>query len=186
MPSTQMEMETETEPEGSVEAWLSAARLGDTEAFGQAMQACRQYLMLVADRELNRDLKAKGGVSDIVQETFLDAQRDFDRFAGRSEPELKSWLQRILKNNLLSFIRRYRQSKRHTAREVSLGGEGRSALPDGVLVARTESPSGHAIRREQAHVLSRGMERLPERQRQIIQWRHQENCPFEEIGRRLG
>jgi RNA polymerase sigma-70 factor (ECF subfamily) len=167
-----------------VEAWLTAARDGDTEAFGQAMEACRQYLTLVADRELDSRFSAKGGVSDIVQETFLDAQRGFERFSGRTEAELRSWLHRIMRNNLVSFVRRYRQAKRQVTREVPLS---RAAGPSDelALAARTNSPSGHAIEEEQAQSLARGLERLPERQRCLIVWRHQEHCSFEEIGQRL-
>ena len=53
---------------------LAAARTGSSEALGQALQACRGYLLLLAERELDPDLRAKGGASDVVQETFLEAQ----------------------------------------------------------------------------------------------------------------
>jgi RNA polymerase sigma-70 factor, ECF subfamily len=39
------------------------------------------------------DLQAKGGGSDLVQETLLDAHKDFDRFTGRTEQEFLAWLQ---------------------------------------------------------------------------------------------
>jgi hypothetical protein len=43
---------------------LAAARAGSREALGQALQACRGYLLLLAERELDADLRAKGGASD--------------------------------------------------------------------------------------------------------------------------
>src|SRR5262249_45736682 len=39
-------------------------------------EAYRGYLLVLAQRELDPDLRAKGGASDLVQETFLEAQRD--------------------------------------------------------------------------------------------------------------
>ena len=59
---------------------LAAARAGSREALGQILQACRGYLLLLAERELAPDLRAKGGASDLVQETFLEAQKDFAHF----------------------------------------------------------------------------------------------------------
>ena len=46
------------------------------------MEACRLYLLSIADRRLDEDLRAKGGTSDLVQETFLEAQRDFGAVSG--------------------------------------------------------------------------------------------------------
>jgi hypothetical protein len=67
---------------------LAAARRGSREALGQSLEACRRYLLAIADRQLDQDLQAKGGASDLVQETFLEAQRDFGQFHGPSPDEL--------------------------------------------------------------------------------------------------
>src|SRR5262249_14287737 len=75
---------------------LAAARGGSREALGEALESCRAYLLYVAQREMAPELQAKGGASDLVQETFLDAQRDFDRFRGATEEELLAWLRRLL------------------------------------------------------------------------------------------
>jgi RNA polymerase sigma-70 factor (ECF subfamily) len=95
-------------PSQDAARWLAAARAGSKEALGEALEACRGYLLLVANRELDPDIQAKGGASDLVQETFLEAQRDFARFAGDSKEELLAWLRRMLVHNLLNFTRRYR------------------------------------------------------------------------------
>jgi RNA polymerase sigma-70 factor, ECF subfamily len=60
--------------------YLPAARAGSREALGQALEICRGYLLRVANQGLDAELRAKGGASDLVQETFLEAQRDFGRF----------------------------------------------------------------------------------------------------------
>src|SRR5205809_917594 len=113
---------------------LAAARAGSSEALGQALEGCRRYLLLVADRELEPDLRAKGGASDIVQETFLEAQRDFTQFHGNSEQELLAWLRRILLNNVGNFSRRYcGTDMRDVGREVELPGDGSSSDQAGEL-----------------------------------------------------
>lgn len=173
---------------GYPELLIPAAATGDErEELGRALEACRQYLLLVADRELDADLRAKGGASDLVQETFLEAHADLPRFTGRSEGELRAWLRRILLNNLANFRRQFRSTaKRRIGREVSIDDTGWFTSPGAELVSSGESPSQHADDREQAQALAGGLERLPEHYRRVILWRHQDQLPFEEIGLRLG
>jgi RNA polymerase sigma-70 factor (ECF subfamily) len=161
---------------------LAAARAGSREDLGQALQACRGYLMLLAERELDPDLRAKGGASDLVQETFLEAQKDFAHFQGNSEDELRAWLRQILLHNLANFARRYRATaKRRLGREVALDVSGSSTDREGGLLLDALSPSGVAMEEEQAQALRRAMERLPDDYRQVILLRYQEQRPFEEI-----
>jgi RNA polymerase sigma-70 factor (ECF subfamily) len=167
--------------------WLSAAHAGSNEALGQALEACRGYLLLIARRHLDADLQAKGGASDLVQETFLEAQRDFGQFRGTSEAELLAWLRRLLLNNLGHFTRRYRGTgKRAVGREVAPSADGSSAAAGPALPADTPSPSGQAMAHEQAEALQRALERLPDDYRRVITLRYDEGQSFEEIGRRMG
>jgi RNA polymerase sigma-70 factor (ECF subfamily) len=161
--------------------WLPEAQAGSSEALGQLLEACRGYLLLVAQRELAPDLQAKGGASDLVQETLLDAVRAFPRFQGTSEAEVLAWLRRLLLNNLVSFARRYRSAdKRQVAREVGLaGGSGGPA-------ADVPTPSRQAVEHEEARRLQEALGRLPEDYRRVLRWRFEEDRPFEEIGRLLG
>ena len=161
---------------------LAAARAGSREALGQVLQACRGYLLLLAERELDPDLRAKGGASDLVQETFLDAQKDFAHFQGDSEDELRAWLRQILLHNLANFTRRYRATaKRRLGKEVALDVSGSSADREGGLILDALSPSGLAMEEEQAQSLRRALGRLPDDYRQVILLHHQEQRPFEEI-----
>ena len=45
-----------------MQEWLRAARQGSREAMGKLLEACRAYLLLVANRELATDLLQGGGV----------------------------------------------------------------------------------------------------------------------------
>ncbi len=103
---------------------LDAALAGSLDALGETLEGCRFYLLAVAERDLDLDLRAKGGASDLVQETFLEAQRDFAQFGGKTPDELLIWLRRLLKNNMANFLRHYRgTAKRRSAREVQPGGD---------------------------------------------------------------
>lgn len=161
---------------------LAEARAGSRDALGQALDACRAYLLLVAQKELEPDLHAKGGASDLVQETLLEALRDFGRFQGNSEPELLAWLRRLLLHNLTDFQRRYRETgKRQLGREQPLEPETPSEIAGGGVAADTPSPSGHAIEHEQFQAIERAMARLPDDYRQVIRLRYLEERSFEQI-----
>jgi RNA polymerase sigma-70 factor (ECF subfamily) len=165
---------------------LAAARAGSGEALGQALEACRDYLLLVADRELDAALRAKGGASDLVQETFLEAHRDFSGFHGNSADELRAWLRRLLLNNLADFARQYRgTAKRDVGQEAPLEAGDSSSERGAGLAADTPSPSGQAMANEQADALERAMRRLPDEYRQVLTLRHQEQLAFEEIGQQM-
>jgi RNA polymerase sigma-70 factor (ECF subfamily) len=173
-----------SEPEHDSLQWLPAARAGSPEALGQLLDAYRAYLQLIAERELSPQLQAKGGASDLVQETLLDAVRGFEHFHGNSVEELRKWLRRLLLNNLVSFARRYRGAgKRQVAREVALEAGDSSGERGGGLAADTPSPSARAMASEQAAAIARALERLPDDYRRVLLLRYQEERSFEEIGR---
>jgi RNA polymerase sigma-70 factor (ECF subfamily) len=150
------------------------------------LEACRAYLLLIAGRELDAQLRTKGGASDLVQETLLEAFRDFAGFHGGTEQELLAWPRRLLLNNLSNFNRRYLNTiKRGAAGEVPLDADD-SSNPLGLkLIGSDSTPSSHVAAQEQAEAVHKAVERLPPEYRQVILLRYQEELPFEEIGRRM-
>src|SRR5262249_36849525 len=161
------------------------ARAGSREALGQALEACRRYLLQVAQQELDAGLRAKASPSDLVQETFLEAQRDFGQFHGSSEAELLAWLRQLLRHRLGKLRRHYRTTKRRITREVNLEPDDSSADLGGGVAATTSTPSGHAMAHEQDAALQGALERLPDDYQRVIVWRYQEERSFEEIGQLL-
>jgi RNA polymerase sigma-70 factor, ECF subfamily len=163
---------------------LSAARAGSREALGQLLEACRAYLLRIANEGVGADVQAKGGASDLVQETFLEAHRDFARFEGNTEADLLAWLRRLLLNNVSNFARCYRGTgKREVGREVPLERGDSSKAEEVSFVANTFSPSTEAMANEKADAVARALERLPEDHRRVITLRNQERREFDEIGR---
>jgi RNA polymerase sigma-70 factor (ECF subfamily) len=166
---------------------LTAARAGSREALGEALEACRAYLLKIADHDLDPALRPKGGASDLVQQTFLEAQRDFSRFTGASEEELLAWLRQLLRNNLANFARDYRQTgKRRIDREVTLDTPDSSSSPAGQVPADQTSPSGHVAAGERAEMVRRAIERLPEDYRRVLTLRYEEGRSFEEVAGLMG
>jgi RNA polymerase sigma-70 factor (ECF subfamily) len=151
---------------------------------GQVLDACRGYLLAIASQELDADLQAKGGASDLVQETLLHAVRGFAGFQGDTEAELLAWLRRMLLNNLADFARLYRATgKRQVAREIGLAAGDSSGQGEAQLSADISSPSGQAIRHEQTEAVDNAIQRLPEEYRRVLFLRYKDELSFDEIGR---
>jgi RNA polymerase sigma-70 factor (ECF subfamily) len=160
--------------------WLPAARAGSSEALGQVLEACRAYLLLIAQQELDPKLQAKGGASDLVQQTFLEAQRDFGRFEGRTHAALLAWMRQLLLNNLANFRRDFHRDKRRVTREIALPA-GDSSARRGDLAAGTSTPSVAMMGVEQTEALERALAKLPEDYRRVIHLRYREERSFEAI-----
>ena len=161
---------------------LRSARAGSREALGQALESCRAYLLKIAEHDIDPTLRPKGGASDLVQQTFLEAQRDFGRFTGGSEEELLAWLRQLLRNNLANFARDFRQTgKRRIDREVALD------TPDSTGGPAAAWPLGDvASAGERAELVRRAVDRLPEDYRRVLTLRYHEGRSFEEIARLMG
>jgi RNA polymerase sigma-70 factor (ECF subfamily) len=170
-----------SDPVADVAHWLPAAQAGSREALGLVLEACRGYLLLIAQQELEPALQAKGGASDLVQQTFLEAQKDLAGFRGSTPEALLAWMRRLLLNNLANFRRDYRRHKRRASREVALQVSDSSTQgPDG-LRADTPSPSVALMRDEETQAIERALEGLSEDYRRVIHLRYREERSFEEI-----
>jgi RNA polymerase sigma-70 factor, ECF subfamily len=163
-----------------LESWIDAARQGNREALGLALSSVRDYLLLVANDELDTALQSKGNASDLVQDTFLRAQRAIEDFRGRTSSEWRNWLRSILVRNVAQERRRFRSTaKRQVQLEVRIGEK--AWLEAG---RDSETPSRTLALREREAALYKGLQRLPDHYRQVVVWHHRDQLSFEEIGRR--
>jgi RNA polymerase sigma-70 factor (ECF subfamily) len=160
----------------------AAAREGDRLALGKLFDGFRSYLYLLADRRLGLELKRKCACSDLVQQTFLEAQQAFPQFEGSEPEQLRVWLERILLNNLCDATRRFREvEKRQLTREVSL-----SATEAGSALIDQSTPSKVAVAREVDETVRVALTRIPEEYRRVIVQRNLERQSFGAIALELG
>ena len=175
------------------EQLLADARGGRTESLGSVLEFYRTDLALLARAQIDLGLQGRVDASDVVQETFLDACRDFHHFRGTSHREWVAWLRKILFYNLARVVQRQiGAKKRSTQREVSLHGrvsgiEQSSGVIqiEAALVSRSSSPSSHAGRGERAARLAGQLARLPADYREVLVLRNLEGLPFPEVARRM-
>jgi RNA polymerase sigma-70 factor, ECF subfamily len=167
---------------------MAQARDGDEAALGQLLDLYRNYLRLVARTLIGQALRVRLDASDLVQETFLRAHRDFAGFLGSTEPELTVWLRQILVRTLANQARHHRRQRRDYHRDEPLEVllECSSSGVQRALAAPLSSPSSLVSRREQAVLLADALEKLPADYREVFLMRNLEHIPFEEIAARMG
>jgi RNA polymerase sigma-70 factor (ECF subfamily) len=171
------------------EVMLLEAKAGDGATLGRLLELYRRYLALLARVQIGHRLQGKVDASDIVQETFLEAHRNFPRFRGASEGEFVRWLRQILAANLADLLRRYLGTQGRDVRlerEIEDAFDRSSVLLDRGLVAPQSSPSQQAARREQAVLLADALEQLPDDYRDVLVLRHLEGLTFPQVSARMG
>src|SRR5579884_3742950 len=171
------------------EQLLQQARAGDRLALGLLLEQYRTYLVVLARVQIGRRLQGKADASDLVQEAFLGATRDFHQFRGGSEKEFIAWLRQVLASLLANLVRHYQGTQRRDVRlerRLAVELEQSSHALDRGLVAGQSSPSQQAIRREQSVLLAEALGRLPEEWRELLILRHLEGLSFPEVAQRLG
>src|SRR3954452_24358404 len=102
--------------EHDCEELLDRVRAGDDSALGGLLERYRMYLTLLARLQIGRRLQGKVDEADMVQETFLEAHRQFARFRGDSEAEMTAWLRTILAGTVLHLVRRFFGTQRRDVR----------------------------------------------------------------------
>jgi RNA polymerase sigma-70 factor (ECF subfamily) len=167
---------------------IEAARRGDAECRERLFGLCRSYLGFLARCQVETWLRRKVDASDLVQETMLEACRDFDRFDGHSEQQWLAWLRRILDHNAADFVRRYGgTAKRAARREVPLGDPHDShprGAPEPAAVQPT--PSQELMQLDTELRVTAALSELSPDHQEVILLRNLQRLSFDEVAQRMG
>jgi RNA polymerase sigma-70 factor (ECF subfamily) len=163
---------------------LMEAQAGSNSSLGQLLQGYQNYLNLLADEELGSAIQVKASASDLVQDSFLEAKRDFGQFTGQSPQDFQAWLRRLLLNNVANVIRSYHGTeKRDISREVPAAHEDLNRMP--LIADKGRTASSIVMKNEQLDALQLAIQKLPGHYQDVIQWRNYDRASFEDIGQRL-
>jgi RNA polymerase sigma-70 factor, ECF subfamily len=171
---------------------LVRARGGAPECLGRLLQHYGNYLKLLVATHIDERLQARCSPSDIVQDTYCEAHRDFAAFRGSTEPEFLAWLKTILVNNMAREVEKHiLAAKRDVRREVRLDAmseamERSAARLESALADQGPSPSSNVDRHEHTIMLANYLAELPPDYRDVLLLRHCEGLPFKDIARRMG
>lgn len=170
---------------------LHEAKKGGAREQGKLLALYVNYLKIMAQTQLDRRIRRRVSPSDLVQETLLEAHRDFSDFRGATNAEFVGWLRQILVHNLIRVTEKHLQAdKRDVRREVYIHKlnaslEQSSSRFEHVLAAPFESPSSEMGRHERMRLLADAIAELHAEQRKVIVLRHIEGLPFAEIAEQM-
>jgi RNA polymerase sigma-70 factor (subfamily 1) len=140
------------------------------ESTNQALEEFRGYLETLTCIQVSPRLRSKFGLSDVMSQTLWEAYQALDRIRELDEPARKRWLRRMLVNNLLEEIKRWKREKRDYRAEQPLDADAdaSSCRLQSWLAAEDASPSEQEVQQEEALRLLEALSRLPDRQREAL------------------
>jgi RNA polymerase sigma-70 factor (ECF subfamily) len=136
----------------------------------QALEKYRTYLETLTFLQIDPRLRSKFGMSDIVQQTLVDAVPDLERLQALDDSGRKRWLRRVLVNNLLQEVEKWRAQARDPGREQSVeaaASESSVRLHEW-LAAEDTSPSERLVRKERKLRVLEALAQLPGREREAL------------------
>jgi RNA polymerase sigma-70 factor (ECF subfamily) len=179
-----------TAPRAASDETLLLARLrdGDERAFTELVERYQPALVSVAIRYVG----TRSVAEEVVQDTWVGLLRGIDEFEGRSS--LKTWIFRILVNTAMSRSRRERRCTPFSS--LASPGEDEPVEVDRFIDGAGERWHGHwaaapgdwatvpeerLMATETLACVSRAIEALPPRQRDVIVLRDVEGWSSEEV-----
>jgi RNA polymerase sigma-70 factor (ECF subfamily) len=169
-------------------AFMNRLRSGDAAAWYFLSNRFRQRLREMAAAALPPNLGGRTDASDMVQQTFADANKSFMDFRGTTLAQLFEWLAAILDHNVKDAVRRHVLAQRRSVRsERQLDGSSQIAANWRNSFAADHTPPIAAADREEAQRrLLAALESLPPRQRTAVRLRHLEGRSLVDIASELG
>lgn len=163
---------------------IRRAKEGEQQAledlFGRYYEPVRAYVR----GRLGRELRLEAESVDLMQETFLGAVEQFDRFEVRNDASLIHWLARIAENRIRSLARKAYAEKRDRRRQQALL-QIRDSITSGDLkidpISPITLPGESAERAELNEKLHEALEELSEEHREVITHRTFGKATWEQV-----
>lgn len=173
------------------EELLGDARDGDAEAVNKLISRHRDAILRLVRMRLDRRIQPRVGVSDVVQDVFIEANRRLQKYLQDPIMPFHLWLRQIAKDRIIDAHRRHRVSKKRSVdREqpahVPADMDHSSMALANLLVDGEVTPMAAATQRELAARVEQTIGELPEQDRDILLMRHYEFLSNQEVAEALG
>lgn len=154
---------------------VARAKAGDQQAFEQLVLDNQNRIYSLAVR-LTGD-KEEG--ADLAQEAFVKAWQGLPSFQGESS--FATWIYRLATNVCIDYLRKQKR-RRQVESELSLDDD-ETAWSE--PADWSQDPQRQLERSEMGRALERGLQALPEQQRQILVLRELSGLSYQEIAQKL-
>ncbi len=154
---------------------IERAKNGDTKAFEELMKKTQTNIYNLGLRLLGN----KEDAADLMQETYIKAYENLDRFEGRSS--FSTWLYRIATNNALMKLRK-EKNKKVSIDELKKFGDKSYKIE---ISDWSENPSSYFKSAELKEVLQKAIDSLPPKYKSVFILHDVEGLPLAEVARIL-
>jgi RNA polymerase sigma-70 factor, ECF subfamily len=181
----------DAENESETSRLIQQAAAGDERAFAKLLTSQRDRLLAMVALRLDRRLQGRIDPSDVIQEAFIVAVREFPAYAANPGISFYLWLRWITGQRLVEQHRRHLGAQARGAdREISLyhgSSPGAATASLAVhLLCKLSSPSQAAMRAEQQLQLQDALNSLEPIDREILTLRHFEGLSNGDAAEVLG
>lgn len=171
---------------GETERWLGGLRRGEADALAALLDYYRPRLRQMVRLRIDRQLAARVDPSDVIQEVYLDAQRQIQTYLEQNKVVFYVWLRGLAGQRLSNLRREHLHAKCRTAwREVALPAESSIMLAERLL-AGGSSPSRALMKKELRRRVQHALEKLQPDDREVILMRHFEEMSNREVAQAVG
>ncbi len=155
---------------------IAAALSGKQKAYARLVETHRAAVFHVVNRIVHNDEATR----DLVQETFMKAFTSLGSY--RSEFRFSTWLYKIAANSSIDYLRKKRiHALSLDAPMETSDGQIEIEVPD-----ETHNPEMQLVRKQQSFSIDEAINSLPFKYREVIELRHKDDKPYEEIADLLG
>lgn len=169
---------------------MAKAKDGDQSAVNQLLDRHRNSLGHLVRMRLDKKIQNRVGVSDVVQDVLVEANRRLSRYLESPAMPFHLWVRQIARDRIIDAHRRHRVSaKRSVDRErrmvVPRGYDQSSVHLASLLGDSKASPVEVAIQKELARKVEASIALLGEKDAEVIVMRHYEQLTNQEISQVL-
>jgi RNA polymerase sigma-70 factor, ECF subfamily len=159
----------------------------EPEESGPALERYRDYLRLLARLQVDPRLQSKVDLSGVIQQTMLEAHREWEQFRTWSPEQQAAWLRTALAHNLTDEMRKLRGARRDIGLERSIDAalEESASRLEALLAVEQSSPVQQVIRQEQLLHLAEALEQLAPDQRNAVELRYLQGLSVGEVARQM-
>ncbi len=162
---------------------IAGAREGNDTALNALLDRHRDSLRRMIEMRLDRKIRRRVDVSDIVQDVLIEANRRLPDYLREQKMPFHLWLRHMARDRIIDAHRRHRRSaKRSVDREQAPAEFDRSTLELAAqLCDQGASPSRVAGMQELAERFQLALEQLEENDREVLTMRHFEQLTNQEV-----
>lgn len=165
---------------------LHRAQDGNKEALNRLFDRYYERVRRIVRLRLGNKLRQRVESGDILQETFVAAVGDFDRFEVRDEASFINWLSKIAERQVIAAADYHGAKKRSMSKEVPLVPRDSSSQVGYDPPGSDPAPLDELDRVEQTRLVEECIETLSDTYRELIILRNYAGMSWDDVAEETG